>query len=332
MATRNNSGSNEPYLSILVISYSMANQLANTLFTLGTDYQRDIDENDYEVIVVENESDDVLSADKISSLPINFQYHRRPNDSVSPVSAIEFGLKRCRGKILGMIIDGAQMITPQVLKYTLWAFKITEDALVAVPGYHLGEVMQHEVTDCEAFLGEQTKFLSNTNWQSNGYRLFDWACFSPGNKNGFLHPLMESNVFFCLKENFLAIEGADHRFQFPGGGAINLHLYRKLGLLRKAKLFILPGEGTFHQYHAGVTTTYSGDYEEKIAEFNVQLQDIWDQDFNALRREPALLGKISQQAQHFLLKSCEMAQRRFNRLQSLDLPIWEDDVPEKLTQ
>lgn len=310
----------------------MANQLTNTLFTLSTEYQLGIGENDYEVIVIENESDDNLSEETVSSLPKNFQFYRRPNDSVSPVSAIEFGLKQCRGRFLGLIIDGAQMITPQVLKYTLMAFKISEDALVALPGYHLGEVMQHEAADRDVLLREQTKFLSRSNWQSNGYRLFEWACFSPGNKHGFLHPLMECNAFFCLKETFLAIDGADHRFQYPGGGAINLHLYRKLGLRRKTRLFVLPGEGTFHQYHAGVTTTASADYEETVARFKAQLQEIWKQDFKGLRREPTLFGTISQQAQPFLLKSCEKAQSRFNRFQILDRPLWEDDAIERLIE
>ncbi len=332
MATQADKSEMCPILSVLVIGYQMAIQLENTLYTLSVNYQQEVNANDYEVIVVENESDNNMPDEVVAKLPPNFHFHRRPNTSVSPVPAIEFGLTQCRGKYLGVIIDGAQMLTPKVLKYVLMACRVSEQPLIAVPGYHLGTSQQHEVTNSSELMRQQTEFLSNNDWQGDGYLLFQWACFSPGNRHGYLHPLMECNAFFCSTRAFLDIGGADYRFQYPGGGAINLHVYRKLGLMKKTRLFLLPGEGTFHQCHGGVTTDKRVDITEKLAKFREQLQEIWGQNFHALRREPMLLGTMNEQSYPFLITSCRKAKNRHRHLSGVGRALWEDDTVEQLNK
>lgn len=322
---RNNSNNSPiPELSILVVAYRMAGQLANTLHSFSPDYQQ-VDASRYEVIVVENESDDMLSDDVIAGLPGNFNYLRRANDSVSPVSALAAGLLQCRGDKLGVVVDGAQLATPGVVRFALMAFSWQEDCLVAVPGYHLGKKMQHEVSDGAAMLKEQSEFLSAIDWQQQGYRLFENCCFSPANQRGFLQPMMESNVFFCRKQSFLEEGVLDERFQHPGGGAINLHFWRKLGLQAGSPLVILAGEGTFHQYHGGVTTASPEHYQKRVESFNQQLQEIWQGDFHALRREPILLGQFHEAVQEYLQASVTLAQRRAARLTGSEQGLWQDD-------
>lgn len=46
-----------PALSLIVVAYNMARELPRTLYTLSSQYQRGIAPQDYEVIVVDNGSD-----------------------------------------------------------------------------------------------------------------------------------------------------------------------------------------------------------------------------------------------------------------------------------
>ena len=66
-----------PALSVIVIGYSMSEQLQRTLLTLAADYQQQLNADDYEVIVVENSSADNLAAATVAQLPANFRYFLR---------------------------------------------------------------------------------------------------------------------------------------------------------------------------------------------------------------------------------------------------------------
>ncbi len=46
----------EPFLSIVIVEYNMAREIERTIVSLSATYQRDIGENDYEVILVDNGS------------------------------------------------------------------------------------------------------------------------------------------------------------------------------------------------------------------------------------------------------------------------------------
>ena len=46
----------EPKLSIVVVCYRMRNQVLNTVASLSPDYQRGVSAEDYEVILIENDS------------------------------------------------------------------------------------------------------------------------------------------------------------------------------------------------------------------------------------------------------------------------------------
>ena len=139
----------------------------------------------------------------------------------------------------------------------------------------------------------EKELLKSTNWKENGYELFSIADISGANPHGYLQPIMECNCMFAPAESFKKIAYADERFTLRGGGAINLHMFRSLGLLEGSTLIVLPGEGSFHQYHGGVTTSEYQGLEQEHASHSVQLQDIWQGDFHSLRREPILLGAVT---------------------------------------
>jgi hypothetical protein len=320
---------NKPLLSIIVIVYNMPRQALNTLFSLSLPYQKNVSADDYEVIVVENRSANHLDPGTVAALGPQFRYFLRDETGVSPAPAVNFALAQCRGAQIGLIIDGARMVSPRVIEYALLAARISEQALVMVPGYHLGE--RDQKFHLQTGHTEQLEIakLEQLGWRENGYRLFKWACWSSSNQRGYLQPMQECNALFCSADNFRRIGGADERFDQPGGGSINLYIYRRLGTLPDIQLFVLPGEGSFHQFHGGVTTQELPDDEQRKAvlkSFDTRLEAIWGGPFKALTREPMLLGAVTHWAQPFLEKASEMASQRFTRLTLNRKPFWEDDA------
>ncbi len=315
-----------PKISIIVVGYRMSRQLQNTLYSLSTAYQRNVSQEDYEVIVVENASDDNMGSEVVASLSGNFHYYLRNESAKTPVHAVNFALEKCRGQTVGLIVDGARMLTPHVLENVLLAQNFSLRSLVAIPGYHLGLDNQKENVSTGYDQQIEKQLLQDIQWQQNGYRLFDIACFSSGNQRGYFQPMMECSALFCNAELLRSIGGADSRFTQLGGGSINLHIYRSLGLMPDCRLFVLPGEGSFHQFHGGVTTSESViDREALLREFREFIDSVWGERFQALRREAIQLGAITSPAQKFLLASAEHAVTRFNRLTANGAEFWPDD-------
>ena len=318
-----------PDLSIIVIVYDMPRQAMNTLLSLALPYQKNVSVDDYEVIVVENRSANHLDAVAVASLGPQFRYFLRDEQGVSPVPAVNFAFSQCRGKQIGLIIDGARMVTPRVIEYAMLGARISENALVMVPGYHLGE--RDQKFHLQTGHSEQLEIsrLADMAWQDNGYRLFKWACWSSSNQRGYLQPMQECSALFCSADNFRRIGCADERFDQPGGGSINLYLYRKLGMLPDIQLFVLPGEGSFHQFHGGITTQELPEDDIRRAvlkSFDTRLEEVWGSPFKALTREPILLGAVTHWAQPFLEKASDMASQRFTRLTLNKKPFWDDDA------
>ena len=130
-------------LSVLVIAYKMPRQALNTVYSLSAAHQQNVRESDYEIVVVENESSDNIPEQELLALGNNIRYFRRQETSASPCRAVNFGLQQCRGKSIGLMIDGARMVTPRVIEYALLAQHADADSLLAIPGYNLGP-MEHQ--------------------------------------------------------------------------------------------------------------------------------------------------------------------------------------------
>jgi len=313
-------------ISIILIIHNMPRQAMNTLFSLSNDYQKNVGRDDYEVLVIENTSSNILGEELALSHKGNFRYYLREEKSQSPAAAINFGLEKAQGEHVGLMIDGARMLSPRVIEYAKLAFAMEPNALVAVPGYHLGDEDQAKHMETGWTEEKESRLLDSIQWKSNGYRLFSISCFGPSNNRGYLQPMKECNAMFAPAAALKEIGGANEQFSLPGGGSINLDIYRKLGMRKECVLFITPGEGSFHQFHHGVTTTQHKDREAQLKAFNQQLQDAWGGNFHSLRREPILIGSVTQWAQKFLKLSSEFASARFNRLAENKSPYWPDDV------
>ncbi len=278
-------------MSVIVVVYKMSRQARNTLQSLAVPQQLHVDWRDYEIIVVENESEDLLGEAAATAVAPNVRYFLRSNEGHSPVPALIHGLREAKGKYLGVVIDGARMVTPRVLHYAQAAFRITPHAVVSVPGYHLGQTEQHRNPDHDENAEQQ--LLDHVDWLTDGYRLFEISTFFRGrHQHGYLLPLMESNCVFFSREAYEAIGGVDTRFDMPGGGMVNLDLYKRLVERREAALFVTAGEGTFHQYHGGVTTKADDQREELLASFREQYAQIRGTHYTFAEKRPRLIGAV----------------------------------------
>ncbi len=309
---------------MVVVVHRMARQAENTLFSLSSRYQRNAGSLDYEIIVVENTSSDLLGEARAGSAGgERVRYFLRDEPGTSPAPALNFGVARARARRIGIVIDGARMVTPRVVEYAALASRMDPEALVVVPGYHLGKEEQQRSPGYDESV--EQGLLAGIGWKANGYRLFEVSCLSSANPHGVFHPFMESSCLFCSKESYERIGGADERFDLPGGGSVNLYLYRRLSLLAECRLVVLPGEGSFHQFHGGVTTTPAADLGEVLSSHRAQLARILGTPFESPKREPILLGAVTSHAQPILRLSVERALQRFERFRAQGKKAWSDD-------
>ena len=269
----------KPFISIILIIYKMPVQALKTLHSLSTDYQQGVSAEDYEVIVVENESGQMLQESDINTLSGQFRYFHRQETQPTPVFAINYGASQASGSHICVMIDGARMVTPGVVSYMLAALRLApSQAVVSVPGYHLGPKLQ-QLSVQEGYNEKcEAELLNNIDWPQNGYRLFEIACLSGTCGGGIFKPIGESNCICVSKETYQQLGGFDEAFISHGGGQVNLDFYKRAIELPGTLLFILPGEGSFHQLHGGATT---GGVEDRQRSMELLFEE-----YLSLRGEP----------------------------------------------
>jgi hypothetical protein len=291
-----------PIVSFVLIVYDMPAQAQNTVRSLLPDYQVGADLQDYEVLVVENESGNHVSADFLKTLPANFHYHLRKEDQPTPVHAINFGIQQARGENVCVMIDGARVLTPGIVRNIILGHRVSELAVVTVPGYHLGFELQQDAVANGYGVEQEQALMESIAWPDDGYRLFEIACFSSSCAPGFYLPHSESNCISMPREILRDLRGYDARFDIRGGGMVNLDLYKRACEYPGVIHVLLQGEGTFHQFHGGVTT--GGDEAEArdrfIAAIRKQYQEIRGQTFTSPATNPVYLGEVSDHALKFV--------------------------------
>lgn len=265
-----------PRVSVVVMVYKMPEQAKKTLYSLSTVYQKDVTDSDYEVIVMENPSSRMLGKEDAEKWGSNFRYFEYPETLPTPVNAMNFGASQARGRMITVMIDGARMLSPGIINYIIAAERLHSNAIVAVPGYHLGEKVQQEaMLDGYDEVFEQS-LLEKIHWPQDGYRLFEICCLSGTSAGGYLKPLGESNVLAIPRPIWDKLGGYDPGFTETGGGQCNLDLHKRAVELPETVLVTLIGEGSFHQFHGGITTGTRG--EERLK----AMQDHFNQ-YAALR-------------------------------------------------
>ncbi|HVP31344.1 MAG TPA: glycosyltransferase [Myxococcota bacterium] len=239
-------------LSVVVVVYNMQRAAPRTLGSLASSYQRGVRDEDYEVIVVENGSSRPLDADAVRALGENFRYFFLEGASPSPAPAVNFGASQARGESIGVLIDGARIVTPNLLRLALRALEAHPRGVVCSTGWTLGRHPQNWAVARGFDEAQEDALLEEIDWPREPYRLFEISTLD--GSSSFLGPIAETNTLFLRRALWDELGGMDEAFDQPGGGFVNLDTLERGLALPGAEMVLLLGEASFHQIHGGVST------------------------------------------------------------------------------
>ena len=242
-------------LSVVVIFYDMRREAARTLRSLSRSYQRGIEDLRYEVIVIDNGSPQggELDADDVASYGPEFRLVSLGDEAApSPTAALNLGVSQSRGAAVALMIDGAHVLTPGVLRLGLSAMETYEPAIVATQQWYVGPGQQGDAQQAGYDQAKEDFLFKQIRWPVDGYRLFEIGHFI-GDRDWF-DGIVESNCLFAPRWLLEQAGAFDDSFAMPGGGYANLDLFERLGAHPGVKAASILGEGSFHQFHGGTTT------------------------------------------------------------------------------
>lgn len=239
-----------PGLSVVIACHAMARELPRTLRSLAPPYQRDAGK--LEVIVVDNGSPSPPRAEDFAALGLDLRVMRVDRPGPSPVAAVNLGLAAARAPLVGVWIDGARLASPGLLAACAAAAQLHPRAVVATLNHQLGPTRQHQAALTGYCQAVEDALLDGIGWPDDGYRLFDIATPELAAPTA---PMLESNALFLARAMWDELGGFDPAFTEPGGGVANPDTFIRACALPGAQLVRVLGEGTFHQFHGGVSTS-----------------------------------------------------------------------------
>jgi cephalosporin hydroxylase len=268
-------------LSVVVVFYNMRREAARTLQSLSRAYQEDVDDLDYEVIVVENGSRDAekLGDEFVRGFGPEFRYlDLGAGAAPSPANALNKGIRAGRGRAFALMIDGAHVLTPGVLHYGMAGLGTYAPAIVATQQWYVGPGQQGEVMRDGYDQAYEDRLFESIKWPTAGHRLFEISHFI-GDRD-WLDGMWESNCMFVPRAQLAQVGGFDESFTVAGGGYTNLELYERLGASPDVRVCTIMGEGSFHQVHGGTTTNQTDVGERRSRVFG------YSQEYAELRGRP----------------------------------------------
>ena len=164
-----------PEVSVVVVVYNMHRAASRSLLSLSADYQRHIDPGEFEIIVVDNGSNPPMDQRAIDQLSGNFRLIRIDPAPASPARAINRGLAEAKGNIIGVLIDGARIVTPGLLNFARHGARLSNNAVVAALGWYLGFDFQRWAALAGYDETREDELLASIGWPQDGYRLFEIA-------------------------------------------------------------------------------------------------------------------------------------------------------------
>lgn len=278
-------------LTVIACFHNMRREAARTLFTLSTEYQRDVEASLYRVLAVDNGSTEPLDPADVQAFGPNFRYHFHETTSPSPVEAINRGVEQAETPWIAVLIDGARMLSPGLLSYMLRAFRVFERPFVYTLGMHLGAEVQNRSIVSGYSQDREDAMLERIDWKGDGYRLFETSSVALSSFQGFFSRLHESNCFGLARAAYLELGGYDDRFQSSGGGMANLDFFNRACENETLELVMLLGEATFHQFHGGVATNVPL-AEHPWDGFAAEYEEIRQRPFESSGRTQYFLGHI----------------------------------------
>ena len=252
----------------MVVAYDMPEQIVRTVRSLSPPMQRDVDAAEYEVVVVDNGSRRPIDRTACEAFGARVRWLAAERPTPSPAAAVNLGIRSASATLVGAMVDGARLASPGLVSAALEAAARAPRPIVATLGLHLGHEPQQLAVAGGYDERAERELLESVDWTADGYRLFEISSFGKSARDGWYELPVESNAVFMPATMWAELGGFDEAFTSPGGGLVNLDLFRRACQLPRSELFILVGEATFHQFHGGVSTnTTESRWEEFHAEY-----------------------------------------------------------------
>mgnify|MGYP005994379289 CR=1 FL=1 len=242
-----------PEVSLVVVSYEIARELPRTLRSLAPPYQRDCLRGRSEIIVVDNGSARPPEAAAFADIDADLRVVHQEGPTVSPVAAVNTGIAAARAPLVGVFIDGARLASPGLVAGALAAAAQHPRPVVATLNYQLGPALHYDAASHGYDQAAEDRLLAGIGWPADGTRLFEVS--TPEFRAGEAGPILESNGLFLPRALWDELGGYDTAFTEPGGGVVNADTLLRACALPGTQLIRLLGEGTFHQFHGGLSTS-----------------------------------------------------------------------------
>jgi cephalosporin hydroxylase len=319
-------------LGVVVVAYNMRREAARTLHSLSRSYQRKVDDLDYEVIVVENGSEprQRLGEEFVRSFGEEFRYIDLADDAhPSPAGAVNQGIRASSASNLALMIDGAHVLTPGVLRFGMLALSTYPPAVVATKQWYLGPGQQPQTVAGGYDSKIEDQLFAQIDWPTDGYRLFEIGHFI-GDRDWFDGDL-ESNCIFVPRALLEQVGGMDESFSTPGGGFVNLDFFERMVGSPGITLVTLLGEGSFHQVHGG-TTTNAAEPDELVRCLDDQYEELRGRRFRVPLHQAHYVGSLAPAARRTKLRRMSSLRHFRNAHVQVDghLPSRPLPVPEEL--
>lgn len=291
-----------PLVSIVVVGFDMARELPRTVRSFLPPYQQGVEPGQIQIIVADNGSAQPVQRDWFPD-DADVTVLRVDDGGVSPCRALNRAAALAQGEFIGVVIDGARMATPGIVRSALEASRVHPRAFVSTLGFHLGPKVQ-QVSVTEGYDRDvEDRLLADIGWPADGYRLFEICALGESYREGAFVAPPETTFFIMSKSRFDALGGFEERFEELGGGFANYDFFERAVEDQAAPLVMLIGEGTFHQLHYGATTQ-AGGIRRAVATENRTLGDIYAHEYETIRGrpyrrsepQPLLVGRITHPA------------------------------------
>jgi cephalosporin hydroxylase len=319
-------------LGVVVVAYNMRREAARTLHSLSRSYQRGVDELDYEVIVVENGSDPQqrLGEEFVRSFGEEFRYVDLGDDAEpSPARAINRGIRASSARNLALMIDGAHVLTPGLLRFGMLGLSAYAPAIVVTKQWYLGPGQQPQTVAGGYDSEIEDRLFAQIDWPTDGYRLFEIGHFI-GDRDWFDGDV-ESNCIFVSRTLLEQVGGMDESFSMPGGGFVNLDFFERMIGSPGVTHVTLLGEGSFHQVHGGTTTNLS-EPDALINSYGDHYEELRGRRFQVPPQQAHYVGSLPPAARRTKLRRMSSVPHFRNAQLEADSywPSWSMSVPEEL--
>lgn len=257
-------------LSIVVAAYSMQREAPRTILSLLPPLQRQIDDLDFEIVVVDNGSPRPLRLDApvVASRSVHLVRVSSSDALSSPARCINEAVRDvATGELLIICIDGARLASSHLVRRTADVLNRHPDAFTFVASRHLGPKPQMQSTREGYDQATEDELLSAVSWDADLDNLY--AASSRAGAHEATNPLIqnETNAFGITRMTWNRVGGYDEGFGTPGGGLCNLELFKRYVTRKHPLNVLLLGEATFHQVHNGAATSSSGYFDASLAEY-----------------------------------------------------------------